>query len=126
MRGRPWTVLMISVPSMHCRYTLVMHDCVGTASRRTGQSDQDCPLGDEGAASSGAPIFQIDGSAQPARPGTAAASPPAALPMRAAFECSWLSREEMSTAARIAPATARPAPTRNARSKPLVIATAEL
>src|ERR1700729_1054264 len=46
--------------------------------------------------------------------------------MRAAFECSWLSREEISTAARIAPATAKPAPTRNARSKPLVSATAEL
>ena len=46
--------------------------------------------------------------------------------MLAAFECSWLSREEISTAARIAPATAKPAPTRNAWSKPLVSATAEL
>jgi hypothetical protein len=30
--------------------------------------------------------------------------------MLAAFECSWLSREEISTAARSAPATAQPAP----------------
>ena len=58
--------------------------------------------------------------------GTAAASALAAWPLRAAFECSWLSREEIRTAARIAPATAKPAPTRNARSKPLVSATAEL
>jgi hypothetical protein len=36
------------------------HDRVGTASRRTGQSGRDGPLGDEGAASSGVPIFQID------------------------------------------------------------------
>ena len=35
-------------------------------------------------------------------------------------------REEISTAARIAPTMATPAPTRNARSKPLVNATAEL
>lgn len=32
----------------------------GYRSRRAGQSDQDCPLGEEGAASSGVPIFQID------------------------------------------------------------------
>ncbi len=46
---------------------------------------------------------------QPAATGSAAASP-----LRAAFEWSRLSREEISSAARIAPATAKPAPTRNA------------
>jgi hypothetical protein len=46
---------------------------------------------------------------QPAATGSAAASP-----LRAAFEWSRLSREEISRAARIAPATAKPAPTRNA------------
>ena len=45
-----------------------------------------------------------------------AAAAGAGSPLRAVTEWSWLSREEMSTAARIAPAMARPAPTRNARS----------
>jgi len=45
-----------------------------------------------------------------------AAAAGAGSPLRAVTEWSWLSREEISTAARIAPATARPAPTRNARS----------
>jgi hypothetical protein len=57
---------------------------------------------------------QIDWSAKPA------ASAPAASPLRAAFEGSRLSREEISTAARIAAATVKPAPPRYAWSKPLV------
>src|SRR5207302_1893934 len=40
--------------------------------------------------------------------------------LRAAAECARLSREEISTNARIAPTRAKPAPTRNARSNPLV------
>src|SRR5260370_17375222 len=55
-----------------------------------------------------------------------AAAAGAGSPLRAATECSRLSREEISTKARIAPATAKPAPIRNARSKPLVRATEAL
>src|SRR5438034_10640309 len=55
-----------------------------------------------------------------------AAAAGAGSPVRAATECSRLSREEISTNARIAPARAKPAPTRNAWSKPLVRATEAL
>ena len=47
-------------------------------------------------------------------------------PPRAATECSRLSCEAIRTMARIAPATAKPAPTRNARSNPLVRASEAL
>ena len=50
--------------------------------------------------------------------------PTAASPRRAASACSRASREEISVAARIAPAKANPAPTRNASWKPSVRATA--
>ena len=46
------------------------------------------------------------------------------LSLRAASECSRLSREEISTAVRNAPNSAKPEPTRKARSKPLVKAIA--
>src|SRR6202790_2677123 len=47
----------------------------------------------------------------------------AGLPLRTATHCSRLARDEINTKARIAPATAKPAPTRNARSNPMVSAT---
>ena len=56
--------------------------------------------------------------------GQAATGVAAASPRRAASACSRLSREEISTAARIAPTSAKPAPTRNASWKPSVSATA--
>src|ERR1700739_4885388 len=52
--------------------------------------------------------------------GFAAAAAAAAPSLRAACACSRLSREEIMTAARIAPASAKPAPTSNARSTPCV------
>src|SRR5258708_39489547 len=52
--------------------------------------------------------------------GFAATATAAARSLRAASACSRLSREEIRTAARIAPAMAKPAPTRNARSNPCV------
>src|SRR5260370_32955249 len=55
-----------------------------------------------------------------------AAAAGAGSPLRAATECSRLSREEISTKARIAPARAKPAPARNARSNPWVRATEAL
>ena len=58
--------------------------------------------------------------------GQPAAAAGAGSPLRAVTECSRLSREEISTMARIAPATAKPAPTRNAWSNPLVRATEAL
>ena len=58
--------------------------------------------------------------------GQPAAAAEAGSPLRAVTECSRLSREEISTMARIAPATAKPAPTRNAWSNPLVRATEAL
>jgi hypothetical protein len=60
----------------------------------------------------------------PYQPAATDIAAPSAL--RAAIEWSRLSREEISNAARIAPATAKPAPTRKARSNPLVKATEAL